>query len=260
MEYADDEFVTGPFSNLFFLLGCLDDAARVATPAQMYQVALLTETCASEMEKWGLRVSATHARTLFQILDGIVTNGGKPIGTPGIHDQVTLLRQALHIELEATVFVNVESAKAAYFRTPLTDVSDDVRNNFSSTLFDLTEAAKCYALGRSTASVSHCMRVVEVGLIALGLALHVPEAETKNWGNLLDQIDKRIKSIGPSHGTDWREQQAYHSTVAAQFGAFRVAWRNNVMHAHEKYTELEAREVLAATRAFMRQIAMKLHD
>ena len=58
----------------------------------------------------GLRVSASHAKRLFEILDGIATEGSGP----PIHDQVTLLRQALHIELESTVFVNVPSAIASY--------------------------------------------------------------------------------------------------------------------------------------------------
>ena len=139
-------------------------------------------------------------------------------------------------------------------------MTDEVQNHFSSTLYDLTEAAKCYAFGRGTACVSHCMRVLEVGLIALGVALNIPEADNKNWSNLLDQIEKRIKMIGPNDGSDWREVQKFYQTAATQFGSVRVAWRNNAMHAHEKYTELEAREVLGATRAFMRQIATKLHD
>jgi hypothetical protein len=257
----DGEFIVGIIANLLFFLGSLDQDSWVNSPEQMYQIALHAEEAAKFMEeRWGLRVSAGHVRQLHYMLDEMTSKGEKPIGTPSIHDQVLMIRAALHIELESTVFVYVPSSAAHYFRDPLQDVSEDIRTNFSSTLYDFTEAAKCLAVSRSTACVSHCMRVLEVGLIALGNALGVAEAQNKNWNMLLDQIEKRIKAIGPHDGADWREQQEFYSSVAAHFGAIRVAWRNNVMHAHEKYTELEGREILGATRALMRRIAMKLHD
>ena len=258
-HYAEDEYVTGPFNNLFFHLACIDEKSWVHGATQLYQVALLVESCTQQMETMGLRVSASHARVLHSMLDE-TTSGKRLIGYPALHDQVTILRQALHIELEQTVFANVEATKAIYFRKPLTDVSEDVQRNFQSTIYDFTEAAKCYALSRSTACVAHCMRVLEVGLISLGNALNVPEAYTKNWHKLLDQIEKAINAIGPNSGPDWREQQAFYSAASTQFHTIRIAWRNNVMHAHDKYTELEAREILGATRAIMRQIAMKLHE
>lgn len=258
-HYAEDEYLTGPFNNLFFHLACIDEKSWIHGAAQFYQVALLVEACTKEMDKMGLRVSASHARVLYSMLDDM-TGGKSLIGYPALHDQVTMLRQALHIELEETVFVNVEATKTIYFRKPLTDVSEDVQRNFQSTIYDFTEAAKCYALSRSTACVAHCMRVLEVGLISLGDALNVPEAHTKNWHKLLGQIETAIKAVGPNSGPDWREQQAFYSLASAQFDTVRIAWRNNVMHAHDKYTELEAREILGATRAIMRQIATKLHD
>lgn len=258
-HYAEDEYVSGPFNNLFFHLAGIDEKSWIHDATQLYQVALLVEQCTRQMEMMGLRVSASHANTLYSMLDQMVS-GKSLVGYPPLHDQVTLLRQALHIELEQTVFVNVEATKAIYFRKPLTDVSEDVQTNFQSTIYDFTEAAKCYALNRSTACVAHCMRVLEVGLISVGKALNVPDAHTKNWHTLLDQIEKAIKTIGPNSGSDWRAQQAFYSAVSAQFDRIRIAWRNNVMHAHDKYTELEAREILGATRAIMRQIATRLHD
>ncbi|MGA2285855.1 MAG: hypothetical protein ABSG55_06275 [Dehalococcoidia bacterium] len=257
--YVEDEYVTAPFNNLFYFLACIDEKSWIHGATQLYTVALLVEDCARQIETMGLQVSATHARTLHSMLDKM-TSGKKLIGYPALHDQVTLLRQALHIELAQTVFVNVEATKAIYFRKPLTDVSEHVQGNFQSTIYDFTEAAKCYALSRSTACVAHCMRVLEVGLISLGNALNVPEAHTKNWNRLLEQIEKAIKAIGPNSDSDWREQQAFYSKASAQFDTIRIAWRNNVMHAHDKYTELEAREILGATRAIMRQIATRLKE
>src|ERR1700674_2551547 len=104
--YTDDEFITGQFNNLFFMLGRLDDDP-LNTAVQRFEVALLAEEAAKYMDRWGLRVSASHTRDLHRTLDYFATNGVMPIGVPGLHDHVTILRQALHIELETTVFVNI---------------------------------------------------------------------------------------------------------------------------------------------------------
>lgn len=161
----EGEFIVGLFTNLLFFLGSLDEQLWVNTPAQKFQISLHAKEAAKLMEeKWGLRVAAGHTRELAETLEEIATKGDRPIGTASIHDQVTLIRSALHIELETTVFVYVPTVAAVYYRTPLQDVTEDVQKRFSSTLYDFAEAAKCYALSRSTACVSHCMRVLEVGL------------------------------------------------------------------------------------------------
>jgi hypothetical protein len=67
--YSEDEFITGPFSNLFYMLGCLDEPQHVNTPVQRYQVALMAEEAAKYMERWGLRVSASHTKDLHRTLD-----------------------------------------------------------------------------------------------------------------------------------------------------------------------------------------------
>ena len=43
----------------------------------------------------------------------------------------------------------------------------EVHTNFESTRDDVKEAGNCYATGRYTACVFHCMRVLEKGLHAL---------------------------------------------------------------------------------------------
>lgn len=254
-SYAEDEFHVGPFANVFYALGRLEPLAGISQ-VDIIQIVVMLETCAKEMERLGLRASAGYTKELVEILEDKYPGGGQG----KLHDFITLLRHSLHMEMDATVFFHVGDSDAAYYREPLDGINDDVQNNFGSTLEDFREAARCYALGRSTASVFHSMRAWEVGLIALGRDLKVAAAANKNWQVLLNDIGAAIKAINPSSGPDWKQQQEWYSDAAAQFRYVKDAWRNTVMHVHQSYTQQRAREILFATRAFMCQIAPRLHD
>jgi hypothetical protein len=256
MQYAEDEVHFGPFGNLFYALGRLEPE-RGISEIDKIQVSVMLEECAKEMKRLGLRVSASNTENIVQILEEKYPGGGYD----KLHDFITILRNSLHIELDSTVFLHVGYSEATYYREPLDGITEDVENRFSSTLEDLREAARCYALGRSAASVFHAMRAVEVGLIALGKDLKVQAATDKNWGVLLNQIESAIKGVGEaSHGANWRDSRQWYAEVSAQLHNFKDAWRNDVMHVHRNYNQLRAREILAATRAFMCQIATRLEE
>jgi len=258
MQYGEDEVHFGPLGNVYFGLGCLDMAAITAGASigqqDQIQIQVLIEVCIPEMKRLGLRVSASRAQDVVDVLKG--THPGT-----NLHDYITVLRSSLAVELDSTVFLHVGYAEAPYYREPLDGITEDVENRFSSTLEDLREAAKCYGLGRSAASVFHAMRAAEVGLIALGKDLKVPAATDKNWGALLIEIESAIKRVSEAtHGTDWRDSRQWYAEVSAQLHNFKDAWRNDVMHVHRNYNQSTAREILAATRAFMCQIARRLRE
>jgi len=256
MQYAEDEVHFGPFSNVFYALGRLEAGAGLSEISTI-EVSVMLGECVKEMKRLGLRVSASNTENIVQILDGKYPGGGYE----KLHDFITILRSSLHIELDSTVFLHVGYNEAIYYREPLDGTTEDVEDRFSSTLEDLREAARCYALGRYTASVFHCMRAVEVGLIALGHDLKVPAAKNKNWQELLNEINKAIKQVSEkTHGATWRDQRQWYSEVSAHLQVIKDAWRNDVMHVHRGYDQARAREILHATRAFMCQLAARLKE
>ena len=262
MQFAEDEVVLGAFGNFYYGLGALDLAAMTpgASVGQRDEImfTVFFEEAIKDMKRLGLRVAASHTEDVVKILEG---NNPHTHPRAKLHDHVTILRSALAIELAQTVFLHVSSAEANYYREPLDGITDDVHDRFSSTLEDLRESAKCYALGRPAASVFHAMRAAEVGLMALGKDLMVPAATNKNWHDLLVQIEQAIKRIDEkSHGSNWRDDRQWYSDAATQLRYFKDAWRNEVMHAHQSYSESRAREILTATRAFMCQIATRLPE
>ncbi|MEX0683903.1 MAG: hypothetical protein WD472_10680 [Dehalococcoidia bacterium] len=260
MQFAEEEVQFGPFANYCYMLGALDFAAINGgglSETDRIQTEVIVQVAIKDMKTLGLRVAASNAGDVLEMLQG-----KHPHSSPkALHDYITIARSSLTVELSSTVFLHVASSDADYYREPLDGVSEDVRERFPSTLEDLREAAKCYALNRSTACVFHAMRVAEGGLIALAKRLKVQAANDKNWHALLVDIEKAIKQISEaSHGSDWRSERQWYSDASAQLHNFKDAWRNEVMHVHQTYTPSRAREILSATRAFMCQIATRLKE
>jgi HEPN domain-containing protein len=125
----------------------------------------------------------------------------------------------------------------------------DVERKFPKASEDVAEAGKCLALGRYTASVFHLMRVTELGVQQFGDTLGVQLAHELNWQNILDQLNKTIKQRNPKASDTKRFAEA-----ASHLYNVKLAWRNEVMHPKETYTEEQAKEVFEATRAFMRDL------
>lgn len=259
MQYGEDEVHFGPLGNLYYGLGVLDWAQMTSGSVgqrDLLKIQALIEVSIPEMKRLGLRVSASQAQSVLDILEG-----KHPDPITSLRDYILMLRSSLSIELDSTVFLHVGSSEASYYREPLDGVTEDVENRFSSALEDLREAARCYALGRSAASVFHAMRAAEVGLIALGKDLKVQAATDKNWGVLLDQIESAAKSVGEaSHGTSWRDSRQWYAEASAHLRNFKDAWRNDIMHVHGNYNQSRALQILTASRAFMCQIATRLQE
>ena len=263
MEYGENEIHLGPFGNVYYALGVLDIAAMSQQQGMsigqrdQIQMQVILDVYIPEMKRLGLRVSATHAESVVKILEG--KDSTLPMGS--LHDYITMLRTALATELDATAFLPVSQTEAPYYREPLGGITEEAQDRFSSTLDDLREASKCYALGRCTGSVFHCMRAVEVGLVALGEHLKVPAAKNKNWQELLNEINKAIKQVSEqTHGAGWRDERQWYSEVSAHLQVIKDAWRNDVMHVHRSYNQARSREILNSTRAFMCQIATRLKE
>lgn len=116
---------------------------------------------------------------------------------------------------------------------------------------DISEAGKCFAVGRYTASVFHLMRAMEAAVKMLCVEVGISNVD-REWGKLLSDIAKAIEPMPKGAKRDeW-------SAVHANLYHVKQAWRNNTMHPKRTYTEEEAREVFEAVKAFMRHLATLL--
>lgn len=127
---------------------------------------------------------------------------------------------------------------------------DAVAAKFPSVSEDISEAAKCIALGRYTAAIFHLMRVMETATQKLGDLLGVALVGEKNWQNILDETNKAIKKLDHK---DSRTKAL--AEVSAHLYGVKIAWRNEVMHPKQTYTSDEAEAVFSHTKIFMQQLA-----
>jgi hypothetical protein len=128
----------------------------------------------------------------------------------------------------------------------------DVLSKFPSAQQDILAAVDLWALGHSTASVFHFMRVLEHGLRALAKNVELT-FDVQNWQNIIDQIESETRSLGKSLplGEAKRERLQFLSEAAKEFVYFKDGWRNYVSHNRSIYDEHQARSALEHVRSFI---------
>lgn len=131
-----------------------------------------------------------------------------------------------------------------------------VSKKFPKAIEDVAEAAKCLALQRSTATVFHLMRVMEVALRVFAKKLKVTtiDPEIESWNKIADHVNKAIKLM-PAKTRTQQAKKAKFGSVSAHLNSVRIAWRNEVMHPKQSYSREEAHVIFGAVRAFMIDLA-----
>ncbi|RGP39054.1 hypothetical protein [Pseudotabrizicola alkalilacus] len=171
---------------------------------------------------------------------------------------VNLAEQLLQVfsdEILGGHLLSLDSRHAAFFDMAA-PFGQSVEDSFPSAEFDISEAAKCRAVGRWTACVMHLMRVLEVGLAAL--ARHYDVAVDSNWNKTLNEIETRTREVGKrSHGAE-AEQWAAEAATHLRF--IKNAWRNQAMHPRQTYDEERAVAIFESARSFMQHLSEKLSE
>jgi hypothetical protein len=165
--------------------------------------------------------------------------------------------------LKSALILPPEMAKYYDPQSPL--FGEEVHFQFPVAAYEIEEAAKCLAVGRSTAAVFHLMRVMEVGIHAVARCLGVPDpvkGADKNWGVILKRIQAARSAKGSSTQGTWNvpTDDAYFDAAHATLDAVRNAWRNTTMHVENKYTAEEAEHILVAVRGFMMKLASRMDE
>lgn len=135
---------------------------------------------------------------------------------------------------------------------------DHFSTNFPKTAFEVEEAAKCIVYGRSTASVFHAMRMLEVGIRALSLGLEIDDPVSgmnKNWYSILEKIKTSIESRWPSKARTCGSIGEQYMELYAHLDAVRVPWRNATMHVDRTYQPHEALHILRCATFFMKSLS-----
>lgn len=219
------------------------------------------QLCAKVAKEHGLRLTA---RTLERI--------GEAIDNPTRLSEAEFLAEFVDLgkrtkeELDSVSFLYLEESEAALYEGKEPLFGGRVADRFRSANEDISEAARCFALSRYTASVFHLMRTLEVGLRALSLNAGISE-HNPTWKAALDRIHKVLREQeSPPKGAPKparlpKARLQFLSEAAATLDTFKTAWRNKTTHDVETtYSEERARDIMNAVGAFMRHLATELTE
>jgi hypothetical protein len=172
-----------------------------------------------------------------------------------------LIRDAYEVflkELGSHLFLCVDAANRSKYEQKEPVFGLEVLRAFPSATKDIEAAARCFAVDEWTACVFHLMRTLEHGLRSLSGMVNLPAdaMEQENWGNVIDQIEKKIRELknDPKSPAKTQKLQIY-SEAAAQFRYFKDAWRNHVSHSRVTYDPRDAESVWNHVKEFMQHMA-----
>jgi hypothetical protein len=157
------------------------------------------------------------------------------------------------IQMNSKLVLVFDSGHVDYLRTNEPPFGRKVDDAFPKASGEISEAAKCLAFLRPTATVFHLMRAMELAVERLGEALG-KNVTGKVWGIMLADISNAIESMPKGKSRDtW-------SSVHTHLYHVKQAWRNDTMHPKTTYTETEAEAVFQAVKSFMTALAPMVAD
>lgn len=177
-----------------------------------------------------------------------------------VDQRVMILKERIDDELRQVELFVLEPRKRVYLTNPY-PFGVEVASRFPGAVQDIEAAGRCFAFDSHTAGVFHLMRVVEVGLRALGLSLNDPSLDPKrnpSWDRILGRCDDELKKPYTNRAAEWKSDQAFFADATANLRAVKDAWRNPTLHVERSYDEEKALDIWNAVRAFMRHLATKL--
>jgi len=174
-----------------------------------------------------------------------------------LRNLVAELHNRLTDELAAQRFFHVSPEHTPYYETPML-FGEATFTVFKEAADDIEAAGKCIAFRQGTATVFHCMRVLETALKRFAKLLGIPYAPS--WESYLSQIQTRIKQKHRTKKVSWKRSEPFYRDIAGDLELIKIAWRNPTMHIVRKYTPDEAEEVFRATRTFMNRLSSHLAE
>ena len=170
-------------------------------------------------------------------------------------------------DLKSVWFMLVPLSKVEYFDKPYFGEKTEAR--FQDAVDDMREAGSCFALGRWTGVVHHCMGVVQEGMIELGKDLgasldeylhdwndmeaHLQNAITAKRAAILSGSKAKASNADKSR---WAKLEPFYSEVLSDVRDMKKAWRNPGFHFRlPPFDEAKAKKVLDKVRDFMTNLA-----
>jgi HEPN domain-containing protein len=133
-----------------------------------------------------------------------------------------------------------------------------VTDSFPNAREDIEAAGKCLALGRSTASVFHLMRALEVGMRSL--AQRVGMEFTPNLAAFIDDIRKQTDAPNVQKSQALKAMDPFVKDALSDLMSLKLAWRNPTLNFMRNYSEEEAEDIFRSAKRLMSHLAEWLKE
>jgi hypothetical protein len=230
----------------------------LATMEKLAQVGMINEQDIKMLQKHIIpnakkhleHIGLTHSLKHLQRMELLTIEDKEDIAA-----KVQELKSRIRDELEEGYFLHMNNGEAQLIadKEPF---GKEATAKFGA-LDDIVEASKCLGFGRTTACVFHLMRTMELALQKfgdkLGIVLIDSRGKEKQWQNILDEVNKAIKGMDQN-----LPATKVYAGISALLYNVKLAWRNEVMHPKETYTEQEAHSLFRAVKDFMVELSSVL--
>lgn len=173
------------------------------------------------------------------------------------------LKERLKDELSLGYFLCLDRNEASLYEPSQSLMSIEFDSKFPSLLYEVSESAKCGALGRDTASAFHAIRCLEGGIRAVSRCLGIPDptkGTDRNWSNLLRKIDDAIKAKWPLARDRFSGDGQFFEEVYGALSGMQNPYRNATMHLDATYSRDEANVIRVLVRGFLLEISSRMNE
>lgn len=179
---------------------------------------------------------------------------------PALNARLTTLLDGIDNNLKLRTFMFIPGDQAWYYENGFLFGKEFSDSFPRPALIETIEAGNCYAAGRWTACVFHCMRVVEYGLRKLAKMVGVKltdkgrqcPIEYATWDKVITAIRNKIASTKTlPNGPRKQRRLEFYSRAADHCEYMKDIWRNEISHSRRRYNKAEALGVINRVREFV---------
>jgi hypothetical protein len=211
-----------------------------------------------------LEIDSSLMEQIASLKDDLVQ---KPCNVPAIviKTQLDSIIGGIQNNLCKRTFMYVPVDQAPYWNNQELFGEDFVIGFPRVAISELVETGNCFASGRNTACVFHCMRVAEYGLRILARKVGATISnkgktcplEYGDWDTVITAIRNKIAETRKlPRGAKKEAALQFYSTAADQCEYMKDIWRNEISHARRRYSKSEALGVMNRVRDFVQPLAV----
>ena len=177
-----------------------------------------------------------------------------------LHARLKIIIDGIQNNLNSRAFMFIPTDRAQYWENLELFGEEFILAFPRVAVREMLEAGNCYAAGRYTACVFHCIRVTEYALRKLARKMKVTVSdkgkthplEYADWDKVIQAIRNKIVAIRTFPRGPKKEQKLqFYSDLAEQCEYMKDIWRNEIMHTRRAYNEAEALAVITRVRDFV---------